>query len=345
MKIKPEQLSRALEQSLAPVYLLTGEEPLFIQECRDQIIQAGKKCGFLERSIYEVHAKYDWDIIAADAAERSLFSPRRVFDLRLASGKPGMNGGKFLTRWADDPDPEYRLIVSCTEWDSSCRKSAWAGRLAAVGVQVEIWPLKPAELPAWIGRRMRSAGLAPDTEAIHMLAELVEGNLFAASQEIEKLRLAATGRKVTVADIATAVAASSRFDAFRLGASAFDGNAQECLRVTAALQRNGMVIQALTGALYYQLNQLREVCSAVGAGENEAQAFRRLRVFGLIQPSMHQALRRLGADQIDQSFRFLALLDRQSKGQAAGDPWQTLDEMLLGLCGVRQATDPCGRAG
>jgi hypothetical protein len=25
-------------------------------------------------------------------------------------------------------------------------------------------------------------------------------------------------------------------------------------------------------------------------------------------------------------------MDRQSKGRAAGDPWQTLDQMLLALC-------------
>ena len=342
MKIKPEQLTRSLEQSLAPVYLIAGEEPLFVQACRDLVIRAGQKRGFLERSIYEAHAKYDWEIIGADAAERSLFSSRRVFDVRLDSGKPGTAGGKFLTGWAAAPDPDYLLIVSCMEWDSSSKASAWATRLAAVGVQVEIWPVKPADLPGWIGRRMRTVGLVPDPEAMQMLAELVEGNLLAASQEIEKLSLAGLSKRVTAEDITRSVATSSRFDAFRLGTSALAGNAPECMRVITGLQRNGMAIQALVGALYYQLGQLHDVHGALRAGENEAQAFRQSRVFGLMQPAMRQAVRRLTADQIDQSFRFLAMADRQSKGQAAGDPWQTLDEMLLGLCGIGQASRQTG---
>jgi DNA polymerase III delta subunit len=52
----------------------------------------------------------------------------------------------------------------------------------------------------------------------------------------------------------------------------------------------------------------------------------------MAQPLFRHALSRLSDRQIGDSFRALALLDRQGKGRAAGDPWQTLDQMLLALC-------------
>jgi DNA polymerase III delta subunit len=103
-----------------------------------------------------------------------------------------------------------------------------------------------------------------------------------------------------------------------------------------------VAIQAVTGALYYQLNQLDAVRSALDGGENEARAFGRLRIFKMAQPSFRTALRRLSEQQIGESFRALALIDRQSKGRAGGEPWQTLERMLIGLCAPSRSAPPAG---
>lgn len=332
MNIKPERLARALAESLAPVYLLAGAEPLLLQESRDLILQVARGHGFLERSVHQTGSSCDWEIMQNAAEEQSLFSSRRVIDVRLPSGKPGKDGGKFFSQWARSPDPDRLLIVSCDEWDSASRKSRWAAELGAAGVLVEIWPVKAKELPVWVERRMRSAGLRPDREAVRLLADLVEGNLFAARQEIDKLVLLNPGSAVTADDIRRSVSNSTRFDAFRLNECLLGGQAGDCLKVAAGLRRTGVAIQAIAGALYYQIGQLDALRAAARAGENEARAFSRLRVFALAQPLFRQALARLSDRQIGDAFRALALLDRQSKGRAAGEPWQTLDQMLLALC-------------
>ena len=46
-----------------------------------------------------------------------------------------------------------------------------------------------AELPQWINQRLRAKGFVPTSGAVKALCENVEGNLLAAAQEIEKLRL------------------------------------------------------------------------------------------------------------------------------------------------------------
>jgi len=348
MNIKPESLPQALKKSLAPIYLVAGAEPLLVQESRDLILEAAKSQGFLERDVHQAGSTFDWNSIQDAAAEQSLFSSRKLIDVRLPTGKPGAEGGKFLTRWAESPDPDRLLIVSCEGWDSASRKSRWAAALASAGVLVEIWPVKIQGLPAWVERRMRAAGLRPEREAVRLLADLVEGNLLAAQQEIEKLALLDPGGKVSVELIRGSVGNSTRFDAFRLSECLLSGQAVESLKVASGLRRTGVAIQAVTGALYYQLAQLNAIRCAVTGGENEARAFGRLRVFKMAQPLFRLALRRLSQRQISDSFRALALIDRQSKGRAAGDAWQTLDQMLLELCAqpgsAGPARSPCGRS-
>jgi len=332
MAIKPEQLPGLLQRSLEPVYLVAGGEHLLVQECRDQVIRTAHAHGFVERSVQEVGRNFDWGRLAQDTAAPSLFASRRILDLRLPTGKPGTDGSKALVEMAQNPDPDLLLLVSSGEWTAAMRKAKWASELARAGVLVEIWPVKAGQLPDWIRRRMRSAGLDPEPAAVALLAELVEGNLLAAQQEIDKLVLLGCAGSVSADTVARSAANSARFDSFRLVECALQGALDESLRVAAGLQRTGVPIQAVTGAIYRELVVADAARSAIASGNSEAAVFGRLRIWPARQAPIRRALSRLSAYHFGEVFRALGLIDRQSKGRAAGDAWQTLDRLLWYLC-------------
>lgn len=332
MSLKPEQLPDRLARALDPVYLIAGAEPLLLQECRDQVIQAAQAQGFLERSVHDVARGFDWNRLSEDSSAPSLFSSRKILDIRLPTGKPGNEGAKVLVELAQAGDPDVLLLVSSGEWSTAMRKLKWTTQLAQSGVLVEIWPVKPQQLPGWIRARMQRSGLQPDPEAVSLLAELVEGNLLAAQQEIEKLKLLDRGARVTADDVTRSVANSSRFDAFRLVDCALRGQLGESLRVASGLQRNGIAIQIVTGALYREMGIVETVNAALAAGEDASTVFKRLRIWPARQGAIRDAGRRLGAGGCGEAFRRLSLIDRQSKGRADGDVWQTLDRLLWFLC-------------
>ena len=332
MSVKADQLRAVLAKNLAPVYLVAGSEPLLVQESRDLIIQTAQQQGFAERTVHEVSKNFDWDMLNEDTATLSLFSSRKIVDIRIPTGRPGREGSAALVEMAQAADPDVLVLVSCGSWDTSLRKSKWATELARAGVLVEIWPVKPHQLPQWIRKRMVAAGLQPSPDAIAMLADLVEGNLLAAQQEIDKLLLLEQGPKVSAEDVTRAVANSARFDAFRLVECALQGRLGECLRVASGLQRTDVAIQAVSGALHRELILTDTVRAAVQSGENESSVFGKLRIWPARQGPIRQALQRLSVFDFGESFRALALIDRQSKGRAQGDPWQTLDHLLWFLC-------------
>ena len=52
MKTQPAQLPQLLKKSLAPVYLISGDEPLLVQESCDQVRAAARAAGFHDRMTY-----------------------------------------------------------------------------------------------------------------------------------------------------------------------------------------------------------------------------------------------------------------------------------------------------
>jgi len=329
--IRLDTLERSLAAGLEPLYLLAGAEPLLIQESRDLIIQAAHRHGFLERHTRHVDSKFDWQELQLAGQEQSLFASRKVIDLRIPTGKPGTEGSKYFVEYCERPDPDVLLVISCGAWDASARKTKWASELARAGGLVEIWPVKASELPAWINKRMQIAGLKADAEAVRLLADFVEGNLLAAQQEIDKISLLNPGSQVTTDTILNAVSSNARFDVFRLGECLMQGKAADCLRVAAGLQRTGVAIQAVLGGLNFQLSQLEGVRASMATGASESSAFAQHRVIQMMQSSVRLALRRIPARNLSASFSTLSLIDRQGKGQESGDPWQTLEHLLLDL--------------
>ena len=57
MRIKPEQLSAALQKGLMPVYFITGDEPLQLGEMADEVRKAAKKAGFKGQKWANYHQK------------------------------------------------------------------------------------------------------------------------------------------------------------------------------------------------------------------------------------------------------------------------------------------------
>lgn len=335
MSLKPEQLAARLQQSLEPVYLIGGKEPLLVQECRDAVIQAAQAQGFVERTVHEAGARFDWAALTEDSQALSLFSSRKIIDVRLPTGKPGNEGSAALVDLVEAADPDLLLLVSTGDWSQAIARTKWAKTLAAAGALVEVWPVKPQQLPGWIAQRMKRAGLQPERDAVAALTRLVEGNLLAAQQEIDKLALLRPGARITAADVLNSAANSARFDVFRLVESAFDGRLEESLRVAGGLQRTGVAIQVVTAVLYGELGIAEAVRCAAQAGESESAAFGRLRVWAARQGPIRRLLGRLGGPELGEGFRALGLIDRQSKGRAAGEPWQTLDRLLWFLCDPR----------
>jgi DNA polymerase-3 subunit delta len=101
-----------LKRGLAPVYFVYGEELLLVEESCRAIRNAAHAAGFLERQVLTVESGFDWNGFFASTQSLSLFSERRLIELRLPTGKPGEAGAKILTEVAAQPPADRRVKPS-----------------------------------------------------------------------------------------------------------------------------------------------------------------------------------------------------------------------------------------
>ncbi|MGC3292818.1 DNA polymerase III subunit delta, partial [Pseudomonas aeruginosa] len=60
MKLTPAQLATHLQGPLAPVYVVSGDEPLLCQEACDAIRQAWRERDYGERQVFYAVATFEW---------------------------------------------------------------------------------------------------------------------------------------------------------------------------------------------------------------------------------------------------------------------------------------------
>jgi len=146
MQLKPAQLEQHLSNTLASCYLVSGDEPLLVQECADAIRAAARQAGCAERQRIHIANKEDWQELGHSAGSLSLFADRKLIEIQLPSGKPGTEGSKALQEYLSTQPEDVLLIVS-GRIDKQSQKSKWYLGLDEAGVIIPIWPVSPAELP------------------------------------------------------------------------------------------------------------------------------------------------------------------------------------------------------
>ena len=332
MKIQARQLASNLKQGLAPCYLVTGDEHLLVAESLDAIRATARDAGFTLRERHTATQGFDWNQLREAGSNLSLFAEKRIVELTLPTGKPGTVGGAAIVEFVDRLHPDLLFIMSGPKLGSSAN-TKWAKKLEKAGVAVPIWPVEPGELPRWISQRMKSAGLTPERDAVLMLAERVEGNLLAADQEIEKLRLLHGSGTITADDVLSCVADSSRFDVFKLADAALAGDGAKALRILDGIEAEGVTPVLAVWSLAREVRILARASEAVAAREDPGAVLQRLGVWRNRQGMIQNAMSR---HQVPSTYRMLKMLgeaDGRAKGQAPGDPWQLLAAIVICLAG------------
>ena len=78
-----------------------------------------------------------------------------------------------------------------------------------------------------------------DGDALQLLCDRVEGNLLAAVQEVEKLKLLVTDSQITARNVTEAVSDNARYTVFELADTALRGDAAASLRMLHGLRGEG----------------------------------------------------------------------------------------------------------
>jgi len=330
MEIKPAQFERQLAgATLRPAYLIAGAETLIVQELADAVRAKARSEGYGEREVFEAGRDFDWNELAMGLAALSLFSPRRLFDLRIPTGNPGKEGSQAIQEYCANPPPDTVLLVTTQDWSNKLA-GKWSEAISRAGAFVPVWPVRPNELPDWLEQRLRARGFSADSAALQLLAERVEGNLLAAAQEVDKIALLSGEKRISLEAMEHMVSDSARFDVFKLVEAAFTGNVARATRMLASLRAEGEQVPALVPIVSMEVLKVAALARAARGG-NLAAAMREARVWDSKQALYKRALERHDDARWEAFAAELGRIDLMSKGRLAGDAWLALERLLAAI--------------
>jgi DNA polymerase III subunit delta len=337
MEFKPEQLaSRSAADPLYPAYLIAGPEILRVLEAADAVRAQARAQGIGEREVFDADGRdFDWNALDASFNAPSLFSARRLIEVRLPSGKPGKDGAEVISGFCANPPADVILMITAGEW-SKAHQGKWADAVARVGAIAIAWSIKPHELGGWIESRLRMKGLRADRAAVQVLADRVEGNLLAAAQEIDKLVLLADGKTLDAASMESLVADAARYDVFRLTDAMLAGQADQVSRMLGGLRAEGDVVAGLMPMVVKELLRTAALARVQARGGNVAAEMKAQGIWETKQAPFKRALQRHASPaRWDRFVAEASRIDRIAKGRGDGDAWVAMERLLLAVADAK----------
>ncbi len=336
MKLRTDQITRHLQGELQPIYLLSGDEPLQQMEVGDAIRQAAKAQDYLDRQVLEVDSGFDWRELMATANSHSLFAENKLIDLRLPSGKPGRDGSAALTAYCDNHPDKTVLLITCAKLDATQTKSKWYKAIDSAGATIPIWPVDIGQLPQWIRQRGDTLGLTLSGDAAQLLSERVEGNLLAAAQELEKLKLLYPEQpQIGFNEVDHASGASARYNIFTLVDAALAGERARVVRIMGGLEGEGVEPVQVAWALDREIRMMATIAEAVAQGARADQAMAQQRVWQRRKPLVQAGLQRHSIKRWRQLQMRMGRVDRMIKSGESGNRWDELLQLALIISGTR----------
>ena len=83
MKAYLNQLPSLVSQKKARLFILSGDEPLLIQEASQLLRNILGKEGFSGRELFMIDGSFDWDSILFENNSFSLFAEKKLIEIRI----------------------------------------------------------------------------------------------------------------------------------------------------------------------------------------------------------------------------------------------------------------------
>lgn len=334
MKIYPEDLNKQLKKQLLPIYHISGDEPLLIQEAVDSIRATAKKNDFTERETLTVQTGFDWEQLLACSKTLSLFASKKVIELRVGQSKISKAASDILQEYAKDPSAETILIITSSKLDAATKRAKWYTAIDKVGVTIQVWPVDEKYFPTWVSKRLSSAKLPTDRRLVELISYRASGNLLAAAQEIEKCQLLYDGNNVET--LITSISDSARYTVFELVDACLLGEASKAIRILQRLKAEGIEPNIVLWSVTRDIRLCANIRAQLAKGISADEIMKNLKIWTKRQSILRQYIRRNNMEMINTHLQQASKLDRLLKGFGDGDAWIEIEKIVMTMCGVTQ---------
>lgn len=321
----------------APVYLLQGEEPYYIDVIADYIehnVLSDAEKGFNQVILYGKETPVS--TILTHARRFPMMAERQVVIVREAQEIPDLgkeSGQKLLLDYFQRPVPST-LLVLCHKYKSLDKRKELGKKADQLVTSLSFKKLYENQLPDFVEEYVKSKGCAVDGGAVRVFCESVGVDLSRMATEIDKVLTAKPqGHRITETEVMSQVGMSREFNVFELQRALVMQDQLKALQIAtyfaSSTRKNPMImIVAFLYGFYVKLFALASASSKGDSGSANA-----LKINSYAMKDYTAALSRYSVSKLAECVLLLKETDLKLKGVNAGstDEGQLLRELVMRL--------------
>lgn len=323
-----------LSNKISVINIVSSDEPLLVMEACDEVVKEAKAIGVSERTIVEVLDKFSWSDILADSCSLSLFSDIKLTDIRFTKA-PNKEAQNALVDLVQTANEENLFLVRLPKLDKKQRKAKWFKAISAKAQFQALWPPKVHEFSNWIQQRARKIELQISADACKMLAEQAEGNLLAAKQSLDKLKLLYAEEIVKLNMVKAIASDNAIYSVFLCLDEAFSGRGERAVKMLKKFQLEAVAPISIVVNLTREVTLCNAAALAGLKGEKPMQALANTYLWEGKKRVIVSAVNRLSVTVWQKLMIRCAYLERLIKGQEKGNIWQEIELCLWMISGQR----------
>jgi DNA polymerase-3 subunit delta len=314
-----------------------------MQEAADSIRLHFRKQGFDERDVFNVDKSFDWNSFHHATNNLSLFAEKKILELRFTTAKLDEPAKKALQHYFEAPKSDFILLISSPKLEAATLNTKWFKAIESKSALVQIWPVNREGLASWLEQRLLQENIRADATALGLLMDKVEGNLLAAMQEIEKLKLLSGNHSDELINldantVMQVVADSSRYSVYNLVDSTLSGDLARSQKILAGLRNEGLFPLVILNAFTREIRSLQSMVDKRQQGQGVNAIMQASRVWYNRKEPVGSALQRLSSEDIWQLLDHSKLIDQSIKGLSTLNPWDEISRLMVKLSGKSIAT-------
>lgn len=331
-RIFPEGLDLALEKGLKPFYLLSGQDPLLINEVKTKIALSAKVQEFDEKTEVHINNETNWDDLFALTQSNGLFFSRQILILNLPEA-PTVAQQKSLVDLLGCVHSDLLFILYAPKLTKAIEKQEWFVRISEDGILINCQTPDLQKLPNWVSQRARAMALDLDSEVIQFLCYNYEGNLLALNQALQLLQLQLSGGKITLSQAKSIIEQSAQFTPFQWIDALLEGKVSRAIRILHNLRNEDIQPVLLLRLVQKELMLLLEITrspqqtlssQSLFAG-NLRSEFDRLKVWQNRRGLYQNLVQKMNYRKLYSLIQHLSELEKQAKQSFSDDIWAELE--------------------
>jgi len=299
--------------------------------------KTGKDQGFTERLVLDQTEPDLASRLLSEHDALSLFADQTLVELRLSKATLDKSLREALDQWLQNPPDDKRLLISGPKLGKSESSTIWLQTLEKSNAVVEANAVPSYQFAKWLDSELQSHHIVMDPEAKSAVQMHTEGNLLAAGQVIERLKLIQPdlieGPTLSLDQVLDVLTQSARHTVYDLVDLAIKSDVSGLNRITDLLKAEGVDAMTALWAISRELDILLQIRYRMDQGESANQAIGSLRVWRSREGLVRGAVNRLNLTQLRKLLTLCHDTDRTIKGATPEPAWAMIKDILLGLAG------------